>query len=343
MRAEIEQLTLRLRAPLTTSYGEVAERELLLLRIEDRRGRVAWGEAAALEPYDGVSTERCRAALEAHAEVLRRGIARGGAALLDACRDADPLPQALAAVDVALWDLAGQRELRPIADLLAGRPSARVPVGSVIAAASPDTAAASARDAAGAGFGCVKLKVGTGDDASRVAAVRDAVGPRVALRLDANGAWTVEQAVAAIDSLARFEPELVEEPVHGVAALREVRERSTVQIAMDETAAEPGAIGSGATDAVCLKLGRAGGISALLAQASLARAAGATIYLASTLDGPIGIAAAIHCAAALNVSTPCGLATLGLFEDIDAGPLEPRSGTITVPQAPGLGIAPPRG
>ncbi len=340
MRADVEPITLKLREPLITAYGEVDERTLLILRVEDREGRVGWGEAAPLEPYDGVSLSRCRDALEAHAAELRGGAVRGGAALLDACRSADPLPQALAAVDLALWSLAGIREGRPLVALLADDAPARVAVNATIGARDRSTAATQAADAAAAGFRCVKVKVGSGDDAGRVAAVRAAVGPDVALRLDANGAWDVETAVRMIGALAPAALELVEEPVHGIEALREVRERVPVRVAMDETTADAGALASGAADAVCLKISRAGGISALLAQAALVRTTGADVYLASTLDGPLGIAAAVHCAAALRVDLPCGLATLDHFAGLDAGPLTPDGGTIAVPRLPGLGVKP---
>ena len=71
----------------------------------------------------------------------------------------------------------------------------------------------------------MKLKVGTGDDAGRVAAVRAALGPHVDLRLDANGAWTPDEAVRTITALAPAGLELVEEPVHGLVELRAVRDR----------------------------------------------------------------------------------------------------------------------
>jgi L-alanine-DL-glutamate epimerase-like enolase superfamily enzyme len=342
VRAEVEPFTLRLREPLVTSGATVSERTLLILRVEDAEGRVGWGEAAPLEHYDGVPAERCRTALDAHVAVLRAGAAhaQGGAALLDACRDADPLPQALAAVDLALWSLAGARESRSVAEMLTDEPLASVPVNATIGAVDRASAAGLAADAVAAGFPCVKLKVGAGDDAGRVAAVRAAAGPRPALRLDANGAWDVETAARTIEALGPAGLELVEEPVHGVAALRELRERVAVRIAMDETCAEPGALASGAADAVCLKISRAGGISALLAQAALVRTTGAEVYIASTLDGPLGIAAAVHCAAALRVELPCGLATLDMFEDLDPGPLVPVAGRIAVPREPGLGVKP---
>ena len=138
--------------------------------------------------------------------------------------------------------------------------------------------------------------------------------------MDANGAWDVEGAVRAIEALAPAGLELVEEPVHGLQAVRAVRERVAVRVAIDETAAEHGALGAGVADAVCLKISRCGGIAGLLAAAALVRASGAEVYLASTLDGPLGVAAAVHAAAALAARGPlpaCGLATLGLFAELE--------------------------
>jgi L-alanine-DL-glutamate epimerase-like enolase superfamily enzyme len=181
-----------------------------------------------------------------------------------------------------------------------------------------------------------------GDDAGRVAAVRAAAGPEVALRLDANGAWNVEEAVRAIDALSPAGLELVEEPTHGLNAVREVRERVAVRVSIDETAAEHGALGAGVADAVCLKISRCGGISALLVAATLVRASGAEVYLASTLDGPLGVAAAVHVAAALasrGPLAPCGLATLGMFDGLE-DPLPTREGRIALPAGPGLGVDP---
>ncbi|HEV2999212.1 MAG TPA: enolase C-terminal domain-like protein [Solirubrobacteraceae bacterium] len=333
MTVAIEARTLRFRRPVRTAFGELRERTVLELEIDGGRG-----EAAPLEPYDGVSLRSVREALEAYAPVLARASELGGAAVLDGCREIADVPQALAAVDLALWDRAGRREGRPVAALLTDRPAAEVPVNAIVAAEDRAGAAAAAAEAARAGFGCVKVKVGIGDDAGRVAAVRAAAGPEVDLRLDANGAWSVEEAIAAIEALAPAGLELVEEPVHGVDALRQVRRAVPVRVAMDETAAESGALMSAAADAVCLKLSRCGGISGLLAAAELVRTTGAEPYVASTFDGPIGIAAAVHAAAALAPLPACGLATLELFDGVDPGPLAVAGGAIRVPAAPGLGV-----
>lgn len=347
MRLRIERKTFRLAKPLLTSYGEVGGRDVAIVTLTDDDGLQGLGEAAPLQPYDGVSVERVLRALGRHQEAIEgaeHDLSSPQAAirLLEACRAADPLPQALAAIDLALWDRAGRRAGKPVAELLTDAPASAVQVNAAVSATDRASAAAEAGKAAAAGFRCVKVKVGVGDDAGRVAAVRASVGPRVALRLDANGAWGVQEAIRTIDALSPAGLELVEEPTHGIEAMRAVRERVSVRVSIDETAAEEGALAAGVSDAVCLKISRCGGISALLAAATLVRATGAEVYLASTLDGPLGIAASIQAAAALasrGQVAPCGLATLSMFEGID-DPLPVVEGTIALPSAPGLGVDP---
>jgi L-Ala-D/L-Glu epimerase / N-acetyl-D-glutamate racemase len=338
----IARRTLKLSSPLLTSYGAIHERELLCVTVTDGDGTVGFGEAAPLEPYDGVSLERVSAALESYRPILARSGERNGAQIVDECRRACDLPAAFAAIDLALWDRAGRRAGRPVAALITDRPATTVKVNATLSATDRSEAAAQAATAVAAGFETLKVKVGVGDDAGRLAAVRAAAGPRVALRLDANGAWEVEEAVRAIESLQAVGLELVEEPTHGLEGVRAIRARVAARVAIDETAAEHGALTAGVADAVCLKISRCGGISGLLAAATLVRASGAEVYLASTFDGPLGIAAALHAAAALasrGPVAPCGLATLGIFDGLE-NPLEARGGEIALPTAPGLGVEP---
>jgi len=316
------------RAPLRTAYGELRERAVLELQVEEGEV-VGVGEAAPLEPYDGVSLDAVRAALERCRPLLEDAAHGDREELVDACWLEAGLPQAVAAVDLALWDLEGKQTARPVAGLLGAHALAPVPVSAAIGAVDRAGAAAEAAAAVADGFTTLKVKVGVGDDAGRLAAVR-AVAPEAALRADANGAWTVDEAVAALSSLEGVGLELVEEPVHGLEALRALRERVEVPIVMDETAAEPGAVGSGAADGVCLKVAACGGISGLLAAAEAARAAGAFVYVGSTYDGPVGIAAGVHAAAALQPTPACGLATLRLFADARDVPFAPRG--------PGFGV-----
>jgi L-Ala-D/L-Glu epimerase len=344
VRLEHARRTLRFAEPIATSYGELRERPLVLVTLTGADGSIGHGEAAPLEPYDGVSIERVESALGRYATVVaEHGDGLNGAQLIDACRRVDDLPAALAAVDLALWDRAARMRGLPLAAMITDDPATVVPVNATLTALDRTSVAEQAAEAVAAGFDCVKLKVGVGDDAGRVAAARAAAGPAVALRLDANGAWDVEQAVRTIDALAPVALELVEEPVHGLRRVREVRERVAVRVAIDETAAEHGALGAGVADAVCLKISRCGGISGLIAAATLVRASGAEPYVASTFDGPLGIAAGVHVAAALASRGPvphCGLATLALFGEVE-NVLPARGGQIAVPDVPGLGVAAP--
>jgi L-alanine-DL-glutamate epimerase-like enolase superfamily enzyme len=333
----IRRRSLRFARPVETAYGALHERVVFEVDVSDAEGRTGHGEAAPLEPYDGVSADRVLEALHAYRDVLAARAPGSAGTMLDACRAVDELPQALAAIDLAMWDLVGKRTGRPVCALLAESPARTVRVNASVAAQDPDEAAAAARAAVAAGYATVKLKVGMDGDLERIARVRDALGPAALLRIDANGAWTVAQAERALAAFAAFALELVEEPVRGLEATRELRARVPARIAIDETAATPGALTARVADAVCLKISRCGGIGGLLAAASLVRATGAEVYLSSTYDGPRGIAAAVHAAAALAPLPACGLATLELFED-PPGALAVSAGEIAVPTGPGLGV-----
>lgn len=340
MRLEIAPRRLRLRTPLRTAHGTVAERELLDVLILGADGVAGAGEAAPLPSYDGVSLDDVRAALEDCRPIVHDAEGLPRAMVLAECRRAAVLPQAIAAIDLALWDLEARRADVPLWRLLGAHADPEpVAVNALIGAEDRAGAAREAAAAVAAGFVCVKVKVGIGDDAGRIAAVRAAVGPDVALRIDANGAWSVEEALAHLRALSASGIECCEEPVHGVAELEAVAAEAAVPIAMDETAIAPGALASGATPIVCLKLSRCGGVTGLLEAAETVRASGGEVYLASTLDGPLGIAGALHAAAVLRPVRPCGLATLDAFADLCLDPaLVVAGGFMRVPDGPGLGV-----
>jgi L-Ala-D/L-Glu epimerase len=337
VRVSLEPVSARLRAPFVTASGSTTVRELLVLRLEDAAGVVGVGEAAPLESYDGVRLDDCRAALEDCRGILGAsdGLDRGE--LLGECARVAVLPQAVAAIDLALWDLAGRRRRQPVWRLLGAPEPPSIEVNHTIAAGDRAGAVAGALAAREAGARVVKVKVATGDDAGRVAALRAAAGPDMAIRLDANGAWSVPEAVAALRALEPAGIELCEEPVHGLDELAELSPQTDVGLAMDETAAAPGALERRVCAAVSLKLSRCGGISGLLEAAAQARSVGYEVYLSSTLDGPIGIAAAVQAAAAIAPDRACGLATLSLFENPPPEALMPAGGRLSVPAGPGLG------
>ncbi len=328
----------RLTDPLRPTAGSPQLRPLILLRLEAADGAVGLGEAAPLEQYDGVSVDRVLRALNAHIALLADVDSEAGVDVRAACAAADPLPQALAAVDLALWDLAGRRAGKPVAEMLGAVDPPPVAVNATIGAVTPRDAALEAEQALAAGFTCIKVKVGTPDDRQRLQAVRDAVGPDMLIRVDANGAWDQLTAPERIRALARFNIELFEEPVHGSVVEAVARAVPESLLALDESvSANLGPHARRLCDAVCLKISGSGGITGLLAEAERARELGYEVYVASTLDGPLGIAAALHAAAVVRPDRHCGLATLGRFDRPVPESVAAKTGSMRAPDGPGLG------
>ena len=350
VRRSVRRLSLPFRTPFATAAGVVAARDLLLLRLEDDDGAVGHGEAAPFEPYDGVSIEAVAAALAGEGGADEGGAGEGAAGEGGAgegrtgeglaCEGAArSLPQARAAEEMARLDLEGRREGRPV-----GEPGAdAIAVNRTLPAGPPTEVATRAREGARAGFSCFKLKVGLPDDVERVAAVRAAIGPWPALRVDANGAWTVDEAIERIAALAAYDLELVEQPCATLAELAEVRRAVAVPVAADEPIASPAdvetAAAAGACDVVNVKLATSGGFTAARETIRAAAACGLEAFVSSTFDGPWGIAAGLRLAASERVSLACGLATLELFDARVARALPaPSAGLMAVPQGPGLGV-----
>ena len=321
MRRSLLHLQIPLVEPFVTAGGVVAARDLVVIRLEDDDGTVGFGEAAPLEPYDGVPFD----------------------AVMSALRDGPPPrgspPQARAAWELAELDLQMRRRGKPL-----GEPGAdAIPVNCTLAAGPPDEVAAAAEKGLREGYSCFKLKVGLPDDDDRVGAVRRAIGSWPALRLDANGAWQPDQAVEAIRRLEPHDIQLVEQPCATLEQLAEVRRRVEVPVAADESIAGPHDVRAAAKleacEAVNVKLGGSGGFGPAREALRAARDGGLEAWLSSTLDGPWGIAAALQLASSEHVSLACGLATLGLFDAEIARSLPaPTSGLMTVPHGPGLGV-----
>ena len=321
MRRSLLRLSIPLREPFVTASGVVQSRELAVIRLEDDDGTVGFGEAAPLTPYDGVSIDDVW-------DALREGPPERGAP-----------PQARAAWELAELDLQARRRGRPL-----GEPGAdAIPVNRTLPAGPPQETAARARDGVRAGFSCFKVKVGLPDDVQRVAAVRDAVGSWPAIRLDANGAWGVDEAAERIAALAAYDLQLVEQPCATLEELARLRELVEVPIAADEPIATADdvrrAAELGACDVINVKLSGSGGYRPARELVREAARHDLRVFLSSTLDGPWGIAAALQLAASERVSLACGLATLELFDARIARALSPpRAGLVQVPEGPGLGV-----
>ncbi len=358
----VHPVALPFKRPYVTATGRIERRKMAVLELRGDSGARGWGDAVPMSLRGGpglasVAAELDRTALALVAREIRDGSATDAAAsvasLLAPLKAGGVDSGALAAVEAALLDLAGKAAGVPCWRLLGAGTARPVECNGTLGADSPDDAAAAAKELADAGFGSIKVKVGEGEgdlvavDLRRMRAVKDAVGPDVALRVDANRAYTVDQAVELLEH-RELALELAEQPCRELEELRAVREATSVPVVADESVngvvEAEAAIDAGACDAVMAKLAKVGGPSAAIAIAAVA-----PTYLSSALDSAIGITAAVHTAQVLGAPRGAqsrafptglahGLATSQLFSDNVADASTLIGPSISAPDQPGLGI-----
>jgi L-Ala-D/L-Glu epimerase len=317
------------RRPIATSRGVYRTRRGYWIVAMDEEGNSGFGEAAPLPE------EMARVMNELEE---RR---RGG---LEVERLMRSSPVVRIAVEVARLDLECRREGKRLVEAFTGTPQPAVACNMLLAETDPTKAAEEARQAVAHGYETLKLKVGSVSytkDERRVAAVREAVGSGVRLRLDANRRWPLETALLAIRRFARYDIEYIEEPVDGDIAY--IREGSPIPIAADESIVNISdarrLIHAHGADLLVLKP-MAMGLRAAFAIAREARNEGIGVVVTSALDTPVGIAAALHLACALpDGGRAHGLATANLLGPNPVrGLAVPIRGMMRLPGSPGLGV-----
>lgn len=340
---ELFALRIPLRRAFHTSGGSTDVRELAVLRLTDEDGHVGLGE---ITPYPDPSAPPLADLISAFEHGARHQLV--GAEIFDqGLRLDQPIPAAVeSAIDVALLDLLARRDNLRVADMIGSQVQESVTVNATITALEPSEVGELGLAAREAGFTTIKLKVGMTDDFQRVEALRDAVGFETLIRLDANGGWYTGEAIDQIGQMEQFGLELVEQPVspEDLAAMQRVREAVMVPIVADEGVRSIGDldlhIANGACDGVAIKLAQVGGITGSSVLAGHAHRAGLLTFVTSTLDGPVGLAAGLHFAAArADFSVANGLATGSLFaENYGSGLPDVSEGALRLSDAPGLGI-----
>jgi O-succinylbenzoate synthase len=347
---EVVPYALPFREPYVTAAGSLTWREMVLLRLRSGDGLVGLGEAVPLSLRGGAALETIVAELEqlGERETLDEQIVRSDVPALSA-------PARCAAL-TALLDLRGKRaaaEGRVSAGL-----SPPVRCNATLVAGDPAMVVSAAESWAADGFSTFKLKLGAetaktireggflrSRDVEVVRAVREALGPGVRIRVDANGAWDVETAKRTLSELEPSEIELAEQPVATIEEALEVASSTSIPLAADESVesradAERVAV-SGAFALTGIKLSKVGGPEEALEIAEVLPA-----YVTSALDGPVGIAAALQVAQSLGdlgrtagESLAHGLATQRLFAStIAAVECRLEGDMLHLPDGPGLGV-----
>jgi muconate cycloisomerase len=339
-----------LKVPVRGVHGTVTTQRSVLVRVATEDGVEGWGN---VDPVDGYSTV---SADDVAATIRRLTPALLGADALNAQRalvamDAvvDGKLEAKAAVEMALLDLAGHALGVPVTTLLGGSVRDEVHFNAWIGTLPPEQAAREATEWVARGFRSAKIKLdgATGEGIARVAAVRAAVGDRLALRVDFNESLTLAEAVPFIRRLQPYALTLVEQPIprDQIAGLVEIRRGIEIPLMADESVTDPASlidiIRRGAADLVTGTVMKQGGILRTRAMIECAAAAGLRVVVGHGFGlTPSTLAEAALAAVSEAVIDGCeAVGPLKMAGDVVAEPVSLDSGTLRLSQAPGLGAA----
>ncbi|MDB6026640.1 MAG: ykfB 2 [Verrucomicrobiales bacterium] len=298
-------LTVKPEFYIVSSAGPHAISRYVIVAIHTDEGLVGWGEATVVPLWSGETQGGATALIQDYfAKCVIGRDPRDYKTLLQEM-DASALDNHFtkAAVEMALLDLVGKKEQKPIYELIGGaKNSLQIPIKFSIGLREPEDAAQIASTKVQEGFTAIKLKVGPDPekDLLRVRLVREAIGDKIKLNVDTNGGWSVEQAIHEIPRYEKFNLAYVEQPTPrwDIDGLAKVRSATGAKIMADEGVfsywqAEE-VIRKQAADLISIYPGKNGGILKSQQICQLAESAGVGCHLGSNLEWDIGTAAMCH-------------------------------------------------
>jgi L-alanine-DL-glutamate epimerase-like enolase superfamily enzyme len=318
-----------------------------LVRITTDDGLEGWGEACPLAgTYLPSFAGGVRAALAVLAPALL-GAEPRNLAEINARMDAALLgqPAAKSPLDVACWDILGRATATSLATLLGGRVSDRLPLYLAVPLDTPDATRARVAEAWAQGIRRFQLKVG-GDPRADVASVRAALevtGDKGVVVADANGGWSLQDALIAARLLEPL-PVYLEQPCRSLAECIHVRRATSLPLILDELVTDAttlvAAVYEAGAGAINLKVGKVGGLTRARVLRDLAQSLGVALTIEDTWGGDVATAALSHLAAS---TLPDSLFSVSFVNDAVAEHIagfEPRArgGEGSAPDGPGLGI-----
>ncbi len=315
MRLALRRYRLPLAAPITLKGVEHTEREGVLVRLDDDAGHVGWGDAAPLPGFSPETLAEAIADLRRATEVFADRTpgpdwTDPNGDLHRAFDALDLVPSARFGIDLAAFDLAAQTMGRTLAQVLHPDPEVTVPINALLVGSESDVLREAERLAA-AGYRTLKLKVGRAGLEEEVALVRTLRErlPDVALRLDANQAWTMDEATRFAEGIRDVGVEYIEEPLREPTDLPVLWFDTHLPIALDESlvGTEPeGLQGKGWAVAAVLKPTLVGGVARTLRFAAQARALGIRPVLSGAFESGVAMRGHVALAAATG-GAPAGL------------------------------------
>lgn len=344
------KISVPLRTPFKTALRTVNSVEDVIVEIHTDDGRIGYGEAPPTGAITGDTTLAIIGAIQDHIgkSIIGMDVDDFEDVMQKVQKSIVGNTSAKAAVDMAVWDLYGQKYGIPVYKLMGGARK-NITTDITISVNDPETMVKDSLIALNRGYDCLKMKVGINPemDVARLKAVRQAVGNEVTIRIDANQAWTPKQAVKILNAMQEqgLQIELVEQPVpaHDLEGMKYVTERSYVPVLADESLYSPADAATilrmGAADLLNIKLMKCGGLYNALKICTMAEVYGVECMIGCMLEAKISVNAAVHLACARKVITKVDLdGPVLCSEDPILGGSVFNEKDITVSDAPGLGI-----
>ncbi len=318
---------LAFREPFQTALGALSHRQGFMIEISTRHSdrevqHIGLGEAAPLDGFGMESLIETERTLREVQRSLINAEIQNLSDIENLLKYYERTPAAKHGIELGLLNLLSQDQGISLSQLLAnfgsGKVRERVLVNAVIGAIAPEQASIKAREYILQGYRCLKIKVGTDDfeaDLRRVEAVRSQVGSSIQIRIDANQAWSVPEAIANLKKLELLQIEYVEQPVAAanLSGMAEVGRSQSILLAADESvnniAQLQQVINTKAADIIILKPMAIGGVLTAYQAAMIAFQAGLDVVVTTTIDGAIARQGAFALAASLPIKRACGLAT----------------------------------
>ena len=349
-KVRLGRISVPLRVPFKTALRSVNSVEDVIVEIHTDTGNIGYGEAPPTGAITGDTTGAIIGAIQDHIakSIVGRDVDDFEDMLQTVQKCIVKNTSAKAAVDMALWDLYGQLYKIPVYKLMGGARK-QIVTDITISVNPPEEMARDAVNAVERGYDTLKVKVGISPelDVARLAAIREAIGGKTRICIDANQAWTPKQAVRLLNQMQDkgLDIEFVEQPVkaHDFEGLKYVTERSYVPVLADESVFSPEdamkIMQMGAADLVNIKLMKCGGLYNALKIASAAEVYGVECMIGCMLEAKISVNAAVHLACAKKIITKVDLdGPVLCSEDPILGGAVFDEQLITVSDAPGLGI-----
>jgi muconate cycloisomerase len=331
-------------------HGTQSVQRSVLVRVGATDGREGWGNVDPTPGYSLVSAaDVCRTVRQLAPALIGLDPFNVNAALALMDGQVAESFEAKAAIEMALLDLKGRALGISVDSLLGGRVRSEVTLNAWIGTVPPDRAAAEAQEWLARGFSTAKIKVSgaTDDGIARVAAVRAAVGDRMALRVDFNETLPARVAVEYIRRLEPYALTLVEQPLprDDVRGLADLRRAVGVPLMADESVTGPASlleiIRLGAADIVKVKVMKQGGLTRTKQMVDLAAAAGIRCVIGHGFGLTLSTLAEVRLAAVCETIMPgCeAVGPLKMAADVVADPLRLDAGVVRLDDIPGLGAS----